>query len=268
MSGIPLSPPKIPLTISELQAPSERGAASIRALTAAQIDLAETGRQRDTDRVTRERSRISTGGVSMDVDPLFLGRIVERILVVIFGGLSLVLGWRLFMVGVVDPQIAEIKFKDWKVSLRQVGPGSVFAALGIGVMAFALSRPLEISEGTKVYATPPEAAGARTVSYLGTSDDLKHWVRVLNTFARLDAARLQGDSVLASDMRAELARAQEEIAIMRNLLLLEKFSEADIAAWQKYQDAYLNDPRSVPDNVRPTLSAIEPWMISTIVDER
>ena len=60
----------------------------------------------------------------MDVDPLFLGRIVERILVVIFGGLSLVLGWRLFMVGVVDPQIAEIKFKDWKVSLRQVGPGS------------------------------------------------------------------------------------------------------------------------------------------------
>lgn len=205
----------------------------------------------------------------MDVDPLFVGRIVERILVVLFGGLSLVLGWRLFMVGVVDPQIAEIKFKDWKVSLRQVGPGSVFAALGIGVMAFALSQPLQVSDGAKLdgtYATA--AADARTVSYLGTSDDLKHWVRVLNTFARLDAARLQGDSVLASDMRAELARAQEEIAIMRNLLLLEKFSEADIAAWQKYQDAYLNDPRSVPDNVRPTLSAIEPWMISTIVDER
>jgi hypothetical protein len=215
----------------------------------------------------------------MEMDPLFLGRIVERILVVLFGGLSLVLGWRLFMVGVVDPQIAEIKFKDWKVSLRQVGPGSVFAALGIGVMAVALSRPLEITEGSKVYAAPPEtgaatgavagaATGTRTLSYLDRSDDLRHWVRVLNTFARLDAGGLQGDSISATGMRAELARAQQEIAVMRNMLLLEKFSEADIAAWRKYQDAYLNDPGSVPDNLRPTLSAIEPWMNSTIVDER
>jgi len=211
----------------------------------------------------------------MDMDPLFLGRVVERILIVIFGGLSLVLGWRLFMVGVVDPQIAEIKFKDWKVSLRQVGPGSVFAALGIGVMAVSLARPLEISEGTKVYATPPEAgaapgaaSGTRTLSYLDRPDELRHWVRVLNTFARLDTGRLQGDSVSATDMRAELARAQEEIVVMRNLMLLGKFPEADIAAWQKYHDAYLNDPGSVPDNLRPKLSAIEPWMNATIADER
>ena len=137
-------------------------------------------------------------------------------------------------------------------------------------MAFALSRPLEISEGAKSDAayTTAAASEARTVSYLGNSEDLRHWVRVLNTFARLDAARLQGDSVLANDMRAELARAQDEIVVMRNSMLLEKFSEADIAAWQKYQGAYLNNPLSVPDSVRPTLSAIEPWMTSTIVDER
>ena len=39
----------------------------------------------------------------MGIDALFLGRIVDRVLVVLFGGLSLFLGWRLFMVGVVDP---------------------------------------------------------------------------------------------------------------------------------------------------------------------
>ena len=206
----------------------------------------------------------------MDVDPLFFGRIVERILVVIFGGLSLVLGWRLFMVGVVDPQIAEIKFKDWKVSLRQVGPGSAFAALGIAVMAFALSRPLEITEG--VGATSSRAAATtaetRSVSYLGSPEDLRHWVRVLNTFARLDPARLQQDSASATAMKVELAHAQEGVVVMRNLLLSEKFSQADIATWQKYQDAYLQDPRSVPGEVRPTLSALEPWMTSTVADER
>lgn len=207
----------------------------------------------------------------MDVDPLFLGRIVERILVVIFGGLSLVLGWRLFMVGVVDPQIAEIKFKDWKVSLRQVGPGSVFAALGIGVMAFALSRPLEVTEGpggAKMFETASAVAESRTVSYLGTPEDLRHMVRVLNTFARLDPERLKQDSAQAAAMREELARAQESIILIRAILLSEKFSQADIATWQKYQDAYLSDPRSVPGEVRPTLTALEPWMTSTLADER
>lgn len=210
----------------------------------------------------------------MDVDPLFLGRIVERVLVVMFGGLSLVLGWHLFRVGVVDPQIAEIKFKDWKVSLRQVGPGSVFAALGIGVMAVALSRPLQVTDGTVVYAPPPTTsaatamAGNRTISYGAVPEDLRRWVRVLNTFARLDVDRLQQDSASAAAMKAELGRAQEEIVSIRDTLLLIKFSQTDIAAWQKYHEAYLQDPRSVPGDVRPTLSTLEPWMTSTIADER
>jgi len=31
----------------------------------------------------------------MDINELLIGRLVERILVVLFGGLSLVLGWRI-----------------------------------------------------------------------------------------------------------------------------------------------------------------------------
>jgi len=190
--------------------------------------------------------------------------------VVLFGGLSLVLGWRLFMVGVVDPQIAEIKFKDWKVSLRQVGPGSVFAALGIAVMAFALSKPLQIGGVPVAQDSKTASAGSETISmsYLDAPQDLRHWVRVLNTFARLDAAQLQQDTPNATAMKAELAKAQQGVVVMRNMLLLEKFSQADIVAWQKYQDAYLQDPLSVPGEVRRTLSALEPWMTSTIADER
>jgi hypothetical protein len=216
----------------------------------------------------------------MDVETLFLGRIIERILVVVFGGVSLVLGWRLFIVGVVDPQIAEIKFKDWKVSLRQVGPGTVFAALGIAVMGIALFRPLEIGPGigtgigaggkaeAGVAAAPVRPADARSVSYMGTPEDLRHWVRALNTVARLDPVRLQQDNATATAMKAELARAQQTVVGIRDLLLLEKFSQTDIATWQKYQSAYLQNPLSVPGEVRPTLSALEPWMTTTVADER
>jgi hypothetical protein len=202
----------------------------------------------------------------MGVDTLFLGRIIERILVVIFGGLSLFLGWRLFIVGVVDPQIAEIKFRDWKVSLRQVGPGTVFAALGIAVMGIALFRPLEVSGNAGAGGKP--VTDTRSVSYMGTPEDLRHWVRALNTVARVDPARLQQDTASATAMKAELARAQQTVIVIRDILLLEKFSQSDIATWQKYQSAYLENPLSVPGDVRPTLSALEPWMTTTVADER
>lgn len=209
-------------------------------------------------------------GATMGVDPLILGRIVERILVVLFGGLSLILGWRLFIVGVVDPQIAEIKFRDWKVSLRQVGPGSVFAALGIAVLVFALSRPLEIRDGVNanVPLASAGAASSRTVSYMATPEDLRHWVRVLNTFARLDVGRLQQNSAGATAMKSELERARKAVVDIRNMLLLEKFSQTDIAAWRKYESAYLQNPLSVPGEVRQLLSTLEPWMVTTIADER
>ena len=211
----------------------------------------------------------------MGIDALFLGRIVERVLVVLFGGLSLFLGWRLFMVGVVDPQIAEVKFKDWKVSLRQVGPGSVFAALGIAVMGIALLRPLEVG-GIPAGGDTPQVAydaaraggGTRSVSYMSTPEDLRHWVRALNTVARFDPARVPQSEAAAKAVKAELARAQQTIVEIRNILLLEKFSQADIAAWQKYREAYLQNPLSVPGEVRPRLAALEPWMTTTVADER
>ena len=103
---------------------------------------------------------------------------------------------------------------------------------------------------------------------MGTPEDLRHWVRVLNTFARLDVDRLQQDTATAHAMKTDLARAQKAVAGMRDILLLEKFSQTDIAAWEKYQDAYLQNPLSVPGDVRPILSALEPWMTATITDER
>jgi hypothetical protein len=93
-------------------------------------------------------------------------------------------------------------------------------------------------------------------------------VRVLNTFARLDVDRLQQDTATAHAMKTDLARAQKAVAGMRDILLLEKFSQTDIAAWEKYQDAYLQNPLSVPVDVRPILSALEPWMTATVTDER
>ena len=86
--------------------------------------------------------------------------------------------------------------------------------------------------------------------------------------ARFDPARVPQSEAAAKAVKAELARAQQTIVEIRNILLLEKFSQADIAAWQKYREAYLQNPLSVPGEVRPRLTALEPWMTTTVADER
>jgi hypothetical protein len=198
----------------------------------------------------------------MDVDPLFLGRIVERILVVIFGGL-----FGLAPVHGRRGRSADRRDQVQRLESELAAGGPARCSLrwhrGHGL---ALSRPLEHGRGRRSRAAATTAE-TRSVSYLGSPEDLRT-LAVLNTFARLDPARLQQDSASATAMKVELAHAQEGVVVMRNLLLSEKFSQADIATWQKYQDAYLQDPRSVPGEVRPTLSALEPWMTSTVADER
>jgi len=82
----------------------------------------------------------------MNTDMVFAcGRVIERLLVCLFAGTSLVLGWDLFRKGVLIEQSAEFQLATWKASLRRVGPGIFFALFGASVSVFALRSPISIS---------------------------------------------------------------------------------------------------------------------------
>lgn len=79
-------------------------------------------------------------------------RAIERLLIVLFGGLSLVLGWYLFKLGILKRQEAELSGGGWKIKLMNVGPGVFFALFGSIVFIVAAVRPvsLEIPGNGKV----------------------------------------------------------------------------------------------------------------------
>jgi hypothetical protein len=73
-----------------------------------------------------------------------LGRIIERLLICAFGGISLVLGWNLFRVGVVTQQTADLSAKGWRVNLQRVGPGVFFALFGTAILSLSLHNSLKL----------------------------------------------------------------------------------------------------------------------------
>jgi hypothetical protein len=75
---------------------------------------------------------------------LVTGRVIERILVCVFAGASLLCGWNLFRVGVVTEQSAGFSGKGISANLRRVGPGIFFALFGSIVLSLALRAPLDI----------------------------------------------------------------------------------------------------------------------------
>ena len=120
-------------------------------------------------------------------------RMAERISCVLFGGVSLILGYRLFVLGINLPQPGEIKI-DQLVTIRSkaFAPGLFFATLGSAVLVYSIGHPISTSDTV----TPPtpgatNVASVHTFRGLGGSsaaprmspDDAKKLIKALNAFS-------------------------------------------------------------------------------------
>lgn len=83
-----------------------------------------------------------------------LVRMFERILVVLFGGLSIYLGYRLFFHLPMEKRSGgELTFPGMKIVLTRVGPGVFFAAFGSVVLLYSLTNPIRVKTAAKSDAT-------------------------------------------------------------------------------------------------------------------
>lgn len=95
-----------------------------------------------------------------------LFRFLERLIVVLFSGMAIYLGFRLFL-AVPEQRNAsgEIKLpKDISIILSRVGPGAFFALFGTVVLGLALLRPLAVNSS--------ESGTPSNYSYLGDAPAL------------------------------------------------------------------------------------------------
>jgi len=135
------------------------------------------------------------------VDPLQL-RVIERVLAVVIGGLSIYLGYRLFI------KLPEQKDSEGKLTLpgdisiffSRVGPGVFFSLFGAAVVVVSLQHGLELDLSSK--ASVPAGSGEQTASMK---------VRYMGEAREADPARREA-------LRAEARRAIAELNTLPSLL--------------------------------------------------
>ena len=165
----------------------------------------------------------------MVLDPLIFYA-VERILAVAIGGLSIVLGYRLFLqVPIRADSSGEFKL-PWNISLglTRVGPGAFFALFGAAVVGYSLHGSVRVSEGPAAVnegAAARNPAVSRAVEATGATQSTdgpslaaqrlngKGQIRFLNQLGAM--AR---NDLSAEDQRALNARPAEiKVELMRPL---------------------------------------------------
>jgi hypothetical protein len=111
---------------------------------------------------------------------LSIGRVVERLIADSMFGVSLVLGWNLFRVGILDSQTAVVSSKDWKIRFQKVGPGIFFALFGAVGLVVALQKPLNIDFSS---AAPSDPGGVHVhvSSVSNEKSDTLQYVLALTT---------------------------------------------------------------------------------------
>lgn len=69
---------------------------------------------------------------------IYIGRVFERILIVLLGGSCMYMGYRLFSVSMSESGKMVLEKSGWKFQLSQVGPGVFFALFGSVVLGYAM----------------------------------------------------------------------------------------------------------------------------------
>ena len=102
----------------------------------------------------------------MDSESLLtIGRVLERLLIVVIGGLSLGMGWHLYVKGVEKRQVAEIQHDKTVIRLKDVGPGAFFAVVGALVLVVALLNSLIFSRPLSPDKRPAASSASGKLGY-------------------------------------------------------------------------------------------------------
>ncbi len=168
----------------------------------------------------------------MDIESL---RAIERIIIVMFAGTSIILGWHLFKIGVVSPQSGTFVGKGFKFSLQKVGPGIFFSLFGTVVLStaliYGLNKQTDFGQGVNYSQASNSPKVKRTnVSYNNglQSSALKRLTEAINTLKLISIE----ESNSFGTHRKAIKKSIQRLNAYRDSLSLGKFTPAELEAYR------------------------------------
>lgn len=240
----------------------------------------------------------------MDIlDAIIVGRVAERLLITVFGGLSLVLGWYLFLKGIVNPSSADAAMGAMKIRLSRVAPGTFFAIFGAGLLVnstlstlhYESTSPgiadlIRLQKEAKPSATspeqpatsgatstqasavtqPPAAVGAVVTASLNYASppqiEQRTISRAINTLGNFPISKCE--PAVSPYSVGLFNRARTTLRSYQDFILAQNFTTAELADWSLNRDRYVNPAGNLTEDDRRRLSKVAGWAIETLESER
>lgn len=205
---------------------------------------------------------------------LVLGRVIERIVIVVIAGLTVVLGWELMRrrLGTGD---AEIHKGGIRIALRRVAPGVFFALFGATILTYSLAKPLSYNDDRIILYQPSKPVADSTgqpsekvlnentskLSYAHTAinkDEALKIVLALNKAIRISTIDRENNRVLRPAIE-DIVRSVNEYTVVRNNILVSQIGRDNLDLWNAKGSRFREAPDRLPRDERDRLGAISQW---------
>ncbi len=203
----------------------------------------------------------------MDViEQVILFRGIERLIIILFSGLSLVLGWHLFKIGILSDQKAEIKAGNIWIKFQKVGPGVFFALFGVAVFIHSLSSPFNFEfSGVDTKGKPKlmDTSGF----YAKGSYSLQNQEKYLKLSKSINTIREIFITATPNVSRTDKHLLSESIKHLENerdYWVENLYGNKSVLLWNTKGNDYLINPESVDQESREKLKVIKQWMSETL----
>jgi hypothetical protein len=216
------------------------------------------------------------------IGALMVGIVVERLVIVLLGGVSVILGWALFRQQLSNDGQAEISHLGFHVVLRRIGPGVFFALFGAAVLSFALARPVsvEVTQSpslsdvlVKQVNQDPEQNGRPTPNVTahvkfsgaagsGDSGAARTNVRALNTALRLSSIDRKDPRVMGAALD-DLTKASAPLSQLRDQIVGAEIGQDAVDLWKRKGKEFNSNPRGLARVEREQLEKMAGWFTET-----
>lgn len=160
----------------------------------------------------------------MDIETL---RMIERIIIVLFAGVSIFFGWNLFKIGVVQESTGTFEGKGYKVIIQKAGPGIFFSMFGTIILVIALIFGLNKSETT---SRDQNNGSSKTIVLFNDSNgkfDNKKIVASINSLSLIEP-----NIIPYSTNKIAYEQAVQNLKNYRDLILINVFGKEELRKYE------------------------------------
>jgi hypothetical protein len=195
---------------------------------------------------------------------LVIGRVAERLFVCFCGGLSIMAGYRLFRLGVVDPQSGELSGKGFKVNLQRCGPGVFFALFGTIILSLCLYQSLHLYEKPSNDPTRPDLGSA--VYYLGSGGTVTPFeiCNSITTLQRMGETNSDGSLVIQPQRLERVRTAVDILSGIKQKLIEQRFSAAELNLYKTNKMSMDQQDSALSRAQRQRLDELSRWYDATL----